>query len=48
MLNMFPGESKTVLYFEDTKARRGTRCTFRQDLLEELKKVLGEANVVLK
>ena len=48
MLNMFPGESKTVLYFEDTKLRRGTRCTLRDDLLEELQNVLGEGNVVLK
>ena len=48
MLNMFPGESKTVLYFEDTKVRRGTHCALREDLLEELKNVLGEANVVLK
>ena len=48
MLNMFPGESQTVLYFEDTKARRGTRCSLREDLLEELKNVLGLPNVVLK
>ena len=48
MLNMFPGQSKTVLYFEQTKVRRGTQCSLREDLLEELKNVLGEANVVLK
>ena len=48
MLNMFPGESKTVLYFEDTKVRRGTHCALRQDLLEELQSVLGKENVVLK
>ena len=48
ILNMFPGESKTVLYFEDTKARRGTCCDLRENLLAELKNVLGEANVVLK
>ena len=48
MLNMFPGESKVVLYFEDTKARRGTHCQLRQDLVEELKNVLNQPNVVLK
>ena len=48
MLNMFPGESKTVLYFEDTKVRRGTHCALREDLLQELTNVLGKANVVLK
>ena len=48
MLNMFPGDSKTVLYFEDTRVRRGTHCALREDLLSELKNVLGEANVVLK
>ena len=48
ILNMFPGEGKVVLYFEDTKLRRGTRCGFYQTMTDELKNVLGEANVVLK
>ena len=48
MLNMFPGESPVVLYFADTKARRGTRYTPDPYLLQELKNVLGEGNVVLK
>ncbi len=48
MLNMFPGESTVVLYFADTKQRRGTRCVLMDSLLRELKKVLGEGNVVLK
>ncbi len=48
MLNMFPGDSGVVLYFTDTKLRRGTRCALMENLLKELKNVLGEANVVLK
>ena len=45
---MFPGESQAVLYFADTKVRLGTRCQLAQSMMEELKNVLGEGNVVLK
>ena len=48
MLNMFPGQSSVVLYFADTKQRRGTRCVLMESLLKELKNVLGEGNVVIK
>ena len=48
ILNMFPGDSGVVLYFADTKQRRGTRCVIMDSMLAELKNVLGEANVVLK
>ena len=48
ILNMFPGEGQTVLYFADTKVRLGTRCQFAESMLNELKNVLGESNVVLK
>lgn len=48
ILNMFPGDSPVVLYFEDTKNRRGTRCMILDSMLEELNLVLGKANVVLK
>ena len=48
MLNMFPGNSGAVLYFADTKQRRGTRCVLMDSLLRELKNLLGEENVVLK
>ena len=48
ILNMFPGDSGVVLYFTDTKARRGTRCVIMDSMLEELKNVLGGPNVVLK
>ena len=48
ILNMFPGESGVVLYFADTRQRRGTRCVIMDSMVQELKNVLGEANVVLK
>jgi len=48
ILNMFPGESSVVVYFADTKQRRGTRCVLMENLLKELKNVLGEENVVTK
>ena len=48
ILNMFPGESSVVLYFADTKQRRGTRCVLMDSMLRELKTVLGDANVVIK
>jgi DNA polymerase-3 subunit alpha len=48
ILNMFPGESQAVVYFADTKQRRGTHCALDSRMLNELKSVLGEANVVLK
>jgi len=48
ILNMFPGDSGVVLYFADTKQRRGTRCLLADGMLKELKNVLGNENVVLK
>ena len=48
ILNMFPGENGVVLYFADTKVRRGTRALLAESMIRELKNLLGEANVVLK
>ena len=48
ILNMFPGDSTAVLYFADTKKRRGTRAALQESMLRELKNVLGEGNVVIK
>jgi len=48
ILNMFPGGSGVVLYFADTKLRRGTRCILADSMIRELKNVLGDGNVVLK
>lgn len=48
ILNMFPGDSNVVLYFADTKRRRGTRAALMEPMLRELRNVLGTENVVLK
>ena len=48
ILNMFPGESQVVVYFADTKQRRGTKCKLEKLMLQELCNVLGDDNVVLK
>ena len=48
ILNMFPGDSPVVLYFADTRQRRGTRAALMENMLRELKNVLGEGNVVIK
>jgi DNA polymerase-3 subunit alpha len=48
ILNMFPGSSDAVLYFADTKLRRGTRCALAENMLLELKNLLGNENVVVK
>ena len=48
ILNMFPGDSSVVLYFADTGKRRGTRAVLMENMLRELKNVLGEGNVVIK
>ena len=48
ILNMFPGKNNAVVYFADTKVRRGTQCILDDRLLDELRSVLGEENVVVK
>ena len=48
ILKMFPGNDQVVLYFEDTKVRRGTKSYPDRRMLEELISLLGAENVVLK
>ena len=48
IINMFPGESKAVVYFADTKLRRGAQCALDSRMLKELKNLLGESNVIVK
>jgi len=48
IINMFPGEDPVVLFFADTRARRGTQATLDSRMIDELKNVLGNENVVLK
>ncbi len=48
ILNMFPGKNPAVVYFADTKLRRGTQCALDARMLEELERLLGKENVVVK
>lgn len=48
ILKMFPGQMQAVLYFADSGIRRGTSCAVREDMLQELRAILGEKSVVLK
>jgi DNA polymerase-3 subunit alpha len=48
ILVMFPGRENLVLYFSDTKKRLGAKCVIHPALLQELKQMLGEENVVVK
>ncbi len=45
---LFPGQSKAVLYLEEEGKRLGAVCQLHEALLEELRTVLGEDNVVVK
>ncbi|MBR7122038.1 MAG: DNA polymerase III subunit alpha [Oscillospiraceae bacterium] len=48
ILGMFPGNSPVVVYFADTKQRRGSRCSLDERMLGELNNLLGQGNVVVK
>ena len=48
ILNMFPGQNSVVVYFADTKQRRGSKCSIDQRMLAELICLLGQENVVVK
>ena len=48
IINMFPGDSKAVVYFADTKLRRGALCDLDSRMLQELENLLGKENVIVK
>lgn len=48
LFQLFPGSSRAVLYFADSGRRVGAACLLHQALLEELRLLLGEDNVVIK
>lgn len=48
ILELFPGKTPTVLYFADTKIRRGTTCDPQPECVAELQSLLGESSVVLQ
>ena len=48
ILTMFPGRQQMIVYCEKEKKRIGAACIIHQALLDELKELLGEENVVVK
>jgi DNA polymerase-3 subunit alpha len=48
ILVMFPGDDQMVIYFEDTKKKRGAKCVIHEALLQELNEMFGADNVVVK
>ena len=48
ILGMFPGDDPVVAYFADTKLRRGSKCALDRRMLQELKQILGQGNVVVQ
>lgn len=48
IINMFPGTSQVLVYFTDTKIRRGALCSLDEYMLAELVRLLGKENVVVK
>jgi len=45
---MFPGNERMVIHFEDTGKNVGAKCIIHDALLEELKSMLGDENVVVR
>ena len=48
ILDMFPGEQQAVVYFADSGKRWGTPCGLYRTMVEELRSLLGQENVVIK
>ena len=48
ILKMFPGRARAVIYDTETGARMGGSCALDPRMLQELRELLGEKNVVLK
>ena len=48
IVNMFPGDGQVIVFFADTRKRMGVRCMLHGSMIGELKRMLGEENVILK
>lgn len=48
ILQMFPGNTKVVIFLADTRQRMGTVCMLDDLMLQELRELLGDENVVIK
>ena len=48
IVNMFPGDAAVKVFFADTRKMRGAKASLDGRMIEELRNLLGEANVVVK
>ena len=48
IVNMFPGDSTVKVFFADTRKLRGAQAVLDSRMIDELKNLLGNENVVLK
>ena len=48
ILTMFPGTQQMIIYCEEEKKRIGAQCVIHEALVDELKEMLGDENVVIK
>ncbi|HBR09385.1 MAG TPA: DNA polymerase III subunit alpha [Clostridiales bacterium] len=48
LLEMFPGDDRMIIFFEDTKKRLGAECVIHDALVAELREMLGEKSVVIQ
>ena len=48
ILTMFPGTQQMIIWCEREKKRIGARCLIHPALVQELKELLGDENVVVK
>ena len=48
VLKMFPGSQSLILWCEREQKRLSARCLIHEGLIEELKEMLGDSNVVVK
>ena len=47
-MNMCPGSNVVKVFFADTRKMRGAQAALDTRMLDELKNILGEGNVVVK
>ena len=48
LLSMFPGKDETIVYLADSRKKLRAGCLHHPALLDELREMLGQENVVLK
>ena len=48
LLTMFPGRGKMIIYCETEKKKLATGCIIHDALISELKRIVGDRNVVVK